>query len=245
MKLVAVCICNCWLFQHALNSKLWLFRSAKQNYTQRTRNNRLVVSTNNVSVCQRHAHNFSFDKILKYTCKNGVAKSTDIFVTSQPNTFEMWPTIIITEILCNVSSNDKSNKSTKNQTILRAIQSFSISSTHTYEPQKFASLPFSATISLCVWKFSSTQSFAVCRVQCASNCVCVFELLSVVVIVCVQLWKWKKATGEYVMIITTGISTQSTHSLQLTSTEKKKHTTYFIPTSVQPNTQRNATLYIY
>lgn len=42
---------------------------------------------------------------------------------------------------------------------------------------------------------------------------------------CVRLCKWKKqATDEYVMIITTGISTQSTHSLHIsTSTQKKQH----------------------
>lgn len=44
----------------------------------------------------------------------------------------------------------------------------------------------------------------------------------------VLLWKWKKATGEYVMIITTGISTQSTHSLHLTSTKKNTQPFYSV-----------------
>lgn len=49
------------------------------------------------------------------------------------------------------------------------------------------------------------------------------------------IWKWKKATGEYVMIITTGISTQSTHSLHLTSTKKKHNTSILFRRRCKPS----------
>lgn len=52
------------------------------------------------------------------------------------------------------------------------------------------------------------------------RCATVRHLMASLVCVCELLRKWKKATGEYAMIITTGISTQSTHSLHLTSTKK-------------------------